>query len=291
MRTLALTVVLLSTIATTRAADFLSTHARTEPLIATVAAPSKTRFLAFTDQPLDVQARLFVGSAATVDAEWWRNVSWQLLRDGQPSRVVTPADVRFVASSRSSAPPRQILYAAFVFPPLPPRSYGLQAFFVPGEGKPLRSETFRFDMRVGTEDRDTRRAYLRSTSDRVASTPAPDRYARFRELMLELASLEPKNPSVWERLGDVSAGVAPPTDTAAHYARALEMAERNVREKFAGRVPQSAQQSLDASRENLTVFARAMPHMRDDVTVVVTNRRGKKRVLLYAAGNLIQTIE
>jgi hypothetical protein len=269
---------------------------RTQQLVESTHAPGAIApRLAFADQPIEIRVELFVPPPAdtTVPESWWKSVSWTIERDGEQGAAVRAADVTLVRQFASRGGSVNKFVADFRLSPLPVGDYKLSTKFESAEIPSALSEPFRFLVRAGTEDRDRHRAYLRFTSDNVAATASPDRFSRFRELMFELAQLEPDNPGVWERLGDIAASAAPPAETAGYYAKALGIAETNLREKFGDldHLPPDVMERFARLRKNLTAFSRAMTQFGQGVHATVLNEHGTKTILLFRNGKIERRVE
>jgi hypothetical protein len=162
------------------------------------------------------------------------------------------------------------------------------------EGFTVTSEYRRFAVRRGDEDPDTRGTYLRWRADRILATPASDRFAQFRSVMLELAGLASNDPTPYAQLGDASIGLVSAVETAQYYEKALRIARQNVERKFgpqAGWTDETRQGWATISK-SLTAFSRAIrAYPMPGIQLRVENRGFHKEIIVYRAGKAIARVE
>lgn len=235
---------------------------------------------------------------------WTSELKWTL-RNRETGEEIVLSDVRTVSSyiRRDTPPPAddtalhegETRHAWMELPLLPVGDFELRTELrLPqiGSQPPITTTSYpvRLSVRVGNEDTGIRRTYLRAAADRVAATPSPDRYPRFRELMMELIALEPANASAYERLGDISAGVAPVEETLRYYERALRLTREGLSSAHGTPLPPEMQKYWERCERSLTAFARAMGDYRAagaGAHIFINNDKDGKRVTVFRADHTI----
>lgn len=163
-------------------------------------------------------------------AEWWRSLRWSL-RDADGRAVPLPIGTAQVVNEdegaaararsadrqgriviRTGERPRVVLNVGA----LPRGDYALQVSL-----DSIQSPEYRFAVRNGSESPAIRRAWLHDQLTR------PQSYERAREIILELASLEPQNAAIFEDLGTMAVANGRSDDADAAFHQAITIIEEN----------------------------------------------------------------
>jgi len=213
----------------------------THPIVGATAPMPR---VVFDDEPVIIEADLSIvsipdevpsASKASVAiqlprAEWWRSLHWSL-RDAHQGEQPLPIDAARVvredpgAAARAQSADREHRItlrtgerASVVLNvgSLPRGDYTLTAEL--GE---LSSAPYVFAVRNGSESPEIHRAYLHDLMRR------PQSYDRSREIILQLASVEPQNASLFEDLGDLAVRNDHPREADYAYRQAAAIIEEN----------------------------------------------------------------
>ena len=112
--------------------------------------------------------------------------------------------------------------------------------------------------------------------------------------MLELARLEPTNPYVYERLGDISVGTAPIDETLGYYTRAQQLIDEDLVRRFGDSVPAREKADAEKRRRALGVFSRALAEYKaagPGARMGVYDDRSGKHVIIFRADQTRTTID
>lgn len=76
--------------------------------------------------------------------------------------------------------------------------------------------------------------------------------------MTKLAEVSPRDPGIWEDLGDVSIGQVSPEETRAYYERALSLSESNLIERYGSlkNLPPDVREYGRRRERELSLYAR-----------------------------------
>jgi hypothetical protein len=165
-----------------------------------------------------------------VEPQWWRGLQWSL-RDGKGSarslridtaRVVREDSGAVARAQRADRQHRLFLHAG------ERASVVLDLGFLPRGDYTITaslndrtSANYTFAVRNGSESPEMHRAYLHYLMTQ------PQSLSRSREIILELASLEPQNASLFEDLGDMAVRNEQPDAADSAYRQAVAIVEEN----------------------------------------------------------------
>jgi hypothetical protein len=279
--------------------------------VAAVPGEDIAQHVVFTDERLRVTLNLFMmrsranagGIPLLVPGEWPQTVTWKL-EDERSGQVIPLREVTLIRAWKESEDrsrdtnilrANDIIHAVFDVPTLLAGNYLLKAeLSIPAVGDQPAWDVGAYPrsirVRTGEESEALQREHLEAMADHILSSQAPDRFERFRSVMLRLAKLEPSNPMIYERLGDIAAPIRPPVETLAYYERALQLTQAAVFERYGTKVAADAQHAMAARQRSLTVFARAQEAYQKAGTgarLAVFNDASGKRIVIYRADETV----
>ena len=187
-------------------------------------------------------------------------------------------------------PENRSFEASYAADPLASGNYEVVAYFQ-DENKP--SEPFEFVVRNGNEDVPTRRAYLRFLAKKVLEErTGSSRMERYKEVMLELATLEPENPAIYDEMGNLWLQYRlSATEALEFYEKARHIARTNLEIRYGrdGDWPEEARSALKRREAIVSSVRTALPWLEADEIMIfrLKNSPQEFRIVERASGRQI----
>lgn len=209
-------------------------------------------------------------SALAVPDRWWEQLHWEIKDEFGES---VPVSITLVRADEYSTPlrPSQSIEAVFDLGRLAIGTYDVKVS-LRDIAVTAGRQVARFTVRTGAEDSATRATYLRSVFSRTTS------YRERKPILLELADLEPQNPSHYETLAELSIVEAPVIETQEYFNRALAIVHANAAK--AQRPKKNGKPDIfDRVVRRLTLARDLVPELNKDgsIELGVTWMDGEKR--------------
>jgi hypothetical protein len=193
--------------------------------------------------------------------------------------------------------------ASFEFAPLRAGDYRMSAELTipPVANQPdviVRSQEFPVAVRRGDEDPLARRRYLQALEQRMTEANEHD-YPRLSAILLELAELEPRDPTIWERLGDASVANVPPEETLTYLRRAPQQAYINLLEHLgkrdASECDTESQRRLASIQHSIAIIDATLAEYRREAGASVAFERNAstlaRRLVIFRGNQRVKSFE